>query len=196
MNVLDRLSSRADERLLAMRDNAGLALDFVWLEDRWFQRLSSVLDGAETPLAESLESVSPDQRHISQAFQDLSRQQVANVDLIFLVGLVNKAYWSTSVEILPSGRGFEWDVSCKPPAAESLSCEYSLSLPSIASHANSLTMKIANCWNCVIECESVSPHQTKLVLENRSLKTLTTCLEQISNRPVRWKYRCELRQVV
>jgi hypothetical protein len=178
-----------------MRGSAGLALDFVWLGDRWSQRLSSVLDGAETPLAESLESVSLDQQHISQAFQDLSRQQVANADLIFLVGLANKAYWSTSVEVLPSGCGFQWDVSCKPVDAETLSSEYTLLLPPHIHNSNSVAMRIAHNWDCVIECEPVPPNQTRLVLHDRQLKIQIDVSEDVSKRPIRWKYRCELRQV-
>jgi hypothetical protein len=194
VNVLDRISSRADERLLAMRENTGLALDFSWQGDRWAQRLTAILDVAEYPIASSHEAVSQDHQHISQAFQDLSRQQIANVDLIFLVGLANKAYWSTSVEVLPSGRGFQWDVSCKPADAETLSCEYSLLLPPQAHNSNSVRMKLAHDWVCVLECESVSPHQTSLVLHDRHLQIHTAIPDRVSNKPVRWKYRCELRQ--
>lgn len=194
MNVLDRISSRADERLLAMKESSGLALDFSWLGDRWAQRLTAILEGVEYPIASSHEGVSQNRQHISQAFQDLSRQQVSNADLMFLVGLANKAYWSTSVEILPSGRGFEWDVSCKPANAETLSCEYSLLLPAHTRDSNSLTIKIAHNWVCVLECEPVSPHQTSLVLHDRRLKIQTAVPDRGSNKPVRWKYRCELRQ--
>lgn len=194
MNVLDRISSRADERLLAIKESSGLALDFSWLGDRWAQRLTAILEGVEYPIASSHESVSQNRQHISQAFQDLSRQQVSNADLIFLVGLANKAYWSTSVEILPAGRGFEWDVSCKPADAETLSCEYSLQLPPHTKDSNSVKIKLTHDWVCVIVCESVSPNQTHLVLDDRQVKILTTGADLVSGKPVRWKYRCELRR--
>lgn len=194
MNVLDRISNKADERLLAMTGNAGLALDFSWQGDRWAQRLTAILGGVEYPIATSHESESQDRRHISQAFQDFSRQQVANVELIFLVGLANKAYWSTSVEILPSGRGFQWDVSCKPSDAVTLSCEYNFCSPTGANDSKSVSLNLTDSWHCVIECESVSPSQTHLTLHDRQLKIQIDVSEGVAKKPIRWKYRCELRQ--
>jgi hypothetical protein len=194
VNVLKRISNRADERLLGVRDNAGLALDFAWQGDRWAQRLTAILSGVEYPIATSHEAVSQDRHHISQAFQDISRQQVANADLIFLVGLASKAYWSSSVEVLPSGRGFQWDVSCKPSDAETISCEYTFCSPPKANGSQLVALKLTDNWIFVIECESVSPYQTHLVLHDRRLKIHTAVSDRVSNKSIRWKYHCELRQ--
>src|SRR5690349_7323558 len=107
---LSQIVERKDN-LLAVTDGCGLALYFDWLGDRYGQRLYAVFNGAERLLAQSVEDSGSESTAGLQTFQDLSRQVIGEGELIFLVGLSGGDYWSCSVEILTSGRGFQWDLS-------------------------------------------------------------------------------------
>lgn len=196
VNVLDCISTRANERLLAVKARNGLALDFVWLGDRFGQRIVAIIDGAETIVATSVETTNRSDADGSHAFQDLSRQTVSDADLIFLVGIANRAYWSASVEVLPSSRGFLWDVSCKPSRAEILTCGFWLALAPRICDLRSLILPLERGWECVIDCEAVSGHETKFELAGPILRTVTPSPVASNKSPVRWKYRMELRRAL
>jgi hypothetical protein len=177
----------------AVKDGCGMALYFDWRSDRYGQRLCAIVHGEEMLVAQSLENVQRETHFACQAFQELSRQPIGQSELIFLVGLADGDYWSSSVEILPSLHGFEWDVSCKPAMTKTLITAFKLAVDSGRLDENVAIFKLDEQWQCIFECKTVENHSTQLVFEDSVLSTKTIPAENSQRSSVRWKLRVELR---
>ncbi len=90
-------------------------LSFARVGDRLSHAISRVgASGNADIVLHSVEGTSADDWPTSTALQNLSIEELTpNQPVALLVGMAGKSHWSASIERLPTGDGWLWDVACR-----------------------------------------------------------------------------------
>jgi hypothetical protein len=102
-----------------LRTAGDLKIEFFRAEDRFAHRIGIQQAGQTTWILQSLEGTAEQDWPTSPPLQDLSVEQQADREVIFLVGMAGKSHWSLSLELAPQQHGLLFDVACRahqPPA--------------------------------------------------------------------------------
>lgn len=96
-------------------DGTRLRLDFLWLGDRFGQRITLIsADGTAQPLLESLEGTAHDAWPPSPPLQSLAIEtRPDGHSVALLLGMAGNAHWSASIEAAADKAALIFDIACR-----------------------------------------------------------------------------------
>ncbi len=98
-------------------DNCRLRLEFIWLVDRYGQRISLIdPDGATQPLLESIEGSAHENWPPSPPLQSLTIEELKIRPVAMLLGMAGNSHWSASMETVADKAAFIFDIACRHAA--------------------------------------------------------------------------------
>ena len=91
-----------------------LAVEFIWQQDRYAQRVLWLRDGDELVVLESIEGTADTNWPISPPLQHVHvEERPGDVVVALAVGMAGRSHWSMSVELDPTLNRLAFDVACR-----------------------------------------------------------------------------------